>query len=84
AQDWVTRFGFDAKKHPPYLTMALGAGSVTPLQLATGYSVFANAGHLVPPQLITRITDQRGHVLFQSKPTVLNDSTRVISPRNAF
>ena len=84
AQDWVTRFGFDAKKHPPYLTMALGAGSVTPLQLATGYSVFANAGHLVPPQLITRITDQRGHVLFQSKPTVLNDSTRVLSPRNAF
>jgi penicillin-binding protein 1A len=84
AQDWIKRFGFDAKKHPPYLTMALGAGSATPIQLATGYSVFANGGHLLPPQLITRITDQRGHELFKLAPTVLDDTNRVISKRNAF
>ncbi len=84
AQDWITRFGFEAKRHPPYLTMALGAGSVTPLQLATGYSVFANGGHLLPPQLISRISDQRGQVLYQAPPVKLTDDNRVLSSRNAF
>ena len=68
AQDWITRFGFDADKHPPYLTMALGAGSVTPMQMATGYSVFANGGYRVNPWLITRITDQKGKALVESQP----------------
>ncbi len=84
AQDWVTRFGFDRDRHPPYLTMALGAGSVTPLQMATAYSVFANGGYRVPPTLIERITDSRGRVLFAAEPPVLDPSTRVIDPRNAF
>ena len=56
AQDWITRFGFEAEKHPPYLTMALGAGSVTPMQMATGYAVFANGGYRVNPWLVTRVT----------------------------
>jgi len=51
AQDYITKFGFDADKHPPYLTMALGAGSVTPLQMLTGYSVFANGGFRTKPLL---------------------------------
>ena len=84
AQDWVTHFGFDAEKHPPYLTMALGAGSVTPMQMATGYSVFANGGYRVNPVLITRITDSQGHVLQESKPVVLSESIRAIDARNAF
>ena len=84
AQDWITRFGFDADKHPPFLTMALGAGSVTPMQMATAYSVFANGGYRVNPWLITRITDQRGQVLLESEPPALNVSQRVIEPRNAF
>jgi penicillin-binding protein 1A len=54
AQDWITKFGFDADKHPAYLTMALGAGSVTPMQMATAYSVFANGGYRVNPWLIPR------------------------------
>jgi penicillin-binding protein 1A len=49
AQNWVTRFGFDADKHLPYLPMALGTGSVTPLQMAAAYSVFANGGYRVSP-----------------------------------
>ena len=84
AQDWITHFGFDADKHPAYLTMALGAGSVTPMQMATGYSVFANGGYRVNPYLITKITDQRGHVLLQSTPPALNESVRGIPARNAF
>ncbi len=84
AQDWVTRFGFEADKHPAYLTMALGAGSVTPMQMATAYSVFANGGYRVNPYLITKITDQRGKVLLDTKPPVLDESVRAISPRNAF
>ena len=84
AQDWITRFGFEAEKHPAYLTMALGAGSVTPMQMATAYSVFANGGHRVTPYLITRITDQRGNVLIEAQPKVLDESTRAIDARNAF
>ncbi|MFN3376299.1 MAG: penicillin-binding protein 1A [Burkholderiaceae bacterium] len=84
AQDWVTRFGFEAEKHPPYLTMALGAGSVTPLQMAAGYAVFANGGYRVNPWLISRVTDHKGRVLSEVTPPVLTDQPRAISPRNAF
>ncbi|MBF5003848.1 penicillin-binding protein 1A [Diaphorobacter sp. NR2-3-3-1] len=83
-QNWVTRFGFDADKHPAYLTMALGAGSVTPMQMATAYSVFANGGYRVNPYLITRVTDHRGHVLSEVPPPSLADMDRVIDARNAF
>ena len=84
AQEWITHFGFEAEKHPAYLTMALGAGSVTPMQMATAYSVFANGGYRVNPYLITKITDQRGQVLLEAKPTILDESNRTISSRNAF
>jgi penicillin-binding protein 1A len=84
AQDWIARFGFDADKHPPYLTMALGAGSVTPLQMVTGYSVFANGGYRVNPYLITKVTDQLGKVLSEFKPPELDESVRAIDARNAF
>ena len=84
AQDWITRFGFDAEKHPAYLTMALGAGSVTPMQMAVAYSVFANGGHRVNPSLIAKITDQKGKVLVENKPTKLEAAQRVIDARNAF
>jgi len=84
AQDWITRFGFDADKHPPYLTMALGAGSVTPMQMASAYSVFANGGYRLNPTLVTRITDQKGKVLAETTPQVLGEPLRVIDARNAF
>ena len=84
AQEWITRFGFQAEKHPAYLTMALGAGSVTPLQMASAYSVFANGGYRVNPALITRITDSKGRVLQQSLPPVIDESMRTLDARNAF
>jgi len=84
AQEWVTRFGFEPDKHPPYLTMALGAGSVTPLQMVTAYSVFANGGHRIAPLLITRVTDARGQVLYEAPQTTLDNAPRAIEPRNAF
>ena len=52
AQDWITQFGFDRDKHPANLPMALGAGSVTPMQMAAGYAVFANGGYRVNPYLV--------------------------------
>ncbi len=83
-QGWIERFGFDREKHPAFLTMALGAGSVTPMQMAGAYSVFANGGHLVPPMLIERITDNKGKLLLQVKPPVLDEGLRVLPARNAF
>jgi penicillin-binding protein 1A len=83
-QDWITKFGFEAERHPPYLTMALGAGSTTPMQMATAYSVFANGGYRVNPYLISKITDHKGAVIVETKPPVLDESMRVIDARNAF
>jgi penicillin-binding protein 1A len=85
AQDYVTRFGFDAKQHPAYLTMALGAGSATPLQMAAAYSIFANGGYRVTPQLIQRIESDKGETV--SAPTFVRageGAERAIDARNAF
>ncbi|HPO18277.1 MAG TPA: penicillin-binding protein 1A [Rubrivivax sp.] len=84
AQQWITRFGFDADKHPAYLTMALGAGSVTPMQMASAYGVFASGGYLVPPVLIAKVADSKGRVLSQAVAQPLDDSKRAIDARNAF
>jgi len=84
AQDWVQRFGFDAERHPPYLTMALGAGAVTPLQMASAYGVFANGGHLLPPSIITKVTDAQGKVLLEVPELEAQDTAQAIEPRNAF
>jgi penicillin-binding protein 1A len=84
AQEWITRFGFDAEKHPPYLTLALGAGSVTPMQMVSAYSVFANGGYRVNPWLVTKVSEQRGKVLLETHAPELNESQRAIEPRNAF
>ncbi|NOT16486.1 MAG: penicillin-binding protein 1A [Sulfuriferula sp.] len=81
AQNYLTRFGFDAARQPPYLTLALGAGSVTPLQLATGYAVFANKGMAVKPYIIDHITDAQGKTLLQTQPEAAKPA---IDPRNAF
>jgi penicillin-binding protein 1A len=84
AQEWITRFGFEAEKHPPYLTLALGAGAVTPMQMASAYAVFANGGYRINPWLITKISEQRGKVLLETQSPVLDESHRAIEPRNAF
>jgi penicillin-binding protein 1A len=85
AQDYVSRFGFDADRHPPYLTMALGSGTVTAWQMARAYAVFANGGYLVQPYFIQRIVDDRGNPLGVARPQRAGDeSLRVIDARNAF
>jgi penicillin-binding protein 1A len=84
AQDWITRFGFEAERHPAVLPLALGVGTVTPIQMATAYSVFANGGYRVNPWLVTKVTEQKGKVLAQFTPPPLTESARAIEPRNAF
>lgn len=84
-QDYATRFGFDADKHPPYLTMALGAGSVTPWQMVTAYAVFANGGYRVQPFVVHQILDEKGQVLAQAQPVTAGDETLLaLDPRNAY
>ena len=85
AQDWVTRFGFESDKHPAYLTMALGAGSVTPWVLLNGYAVFANGGYGLQLHLIGKVTDANGKTLMQAQPVAAGaDAVRVLNERNAF
>ena len=85
ARDYLQRFGFDAAKQPANLTLTLGSGSVTPLQMASAYAVFANGGFKVTPWLIQKITDVRGNVLREAvSPAPKQDEQRVIDVRNAF
>ena len=85
AQDYIARFGFDPKLHPPYLTMGLGAGSVTPLQMVDAFAVFANRGYRVAPYLIASIVDARGNVLSEADPARAGEGAeRAIDPRNAW
>src|SRR5687767_10968271 len=85
AQEYVARFGFDAERHPPYLTMALGAGSVTAWQMARAYSVFANGGFLVQPYFMHKIVDDRGNPVALADPRRAGDEgLRVLDARNAF
>lgn len=81
AQSHALRFGFTPGRIPPYLTMALGAGEVTPLQLVSAYGAFASGGLLPRTFFLSRITDKDGNVLetFQPKP-----AERVLEARNAF
>ncbi|TCW76775.1 penicillin-binding protein [Burkholderia sp. SRS-46] len=85
AQQYITRFGFDAERHPAYLPMALGAGLVTPLQMAGAYSVFANGGYRVNPYLIAEVTDPNGAVVARAQPLVADQNApRAIDARNAY
>ncbi len=85
AQDYAGRFGFDPEKHPPYLTMALGAGSVTPWQMVTAYSVFANGGYRIKPFVVREIRDENNQIIARSAEVPAGEeSIRAIDPRNAF
>jgi penicillin-binding protein 1A len=84
-QDYATKFGFDPKLTPAYLTLALGAGQTNPLQMAGAYSVFANGGYRVKPHFIKKIVDARGTTIFEETPVVAGkDAEQAIDPRNAF
>lgn len=85
ARDYISKFGFDPARYPPYLTMALGAGSVTPMQMLAAYSVFANGGYSVTPYFINRIEDAHGTVLYKATPDVAgNGAKQIIDVRNAY
>jgi len=70
AIDFVGRFGFDTASLPRDLSLALGSGEVSPLELSTGFSVFANGGYKVDSYFIQRIEDLEGNVLYEADPVV--------------
>lgn len=98
AIDSLTRFGFEPSELSPNLSLALGTPTFTPLQMATGYAIFANGGYRVSPYLIERIEDVDGKVLFTANParvcpacgapgtenTAAPAAPRVMDPRIAY
>ncbi len=84
-QGTLPRFGFEAVRHPAYLPMALGAGAVTPWEMAGAYSVFANGGYKINPYFISRVVDSAGRDVARVDKLVAGDeANRVIDTRNAF
>ena len=82
AQDYLTRFGFRRQDHPPYLTMGLGAGVTTPMEVALAYSVFANGGYQVKNYLISRVEDYDGNLIINELD--FKNRRRAIDARNAY
>ncbi|MEZ9578822.1 MULTISPECIES: penicillin-binding protein 1A [unclassified Vibrio] len=70
-RNYLTRFGFDIDEVPRSETIALGAGSLTPMKVAQGYSVFANGGYYVEPFYISRIETPFGETEFEATPKVV-------------
>lgn len=84
-QSYLSRFGFEADKNPPYLTLALGAGSVTPLQMATGYAAIANGGFRVTPYFIDRVIDDNGELLSRAEPArASGEAPAILDPRHVY
>ncbi|MBK7004111.1 MAG: PBP1A family penicillin-binding protein [Burkholderiales bacterium] len=83
-RDWTARFGFDVERQPDNLTLALGTGATTPLQLASAYGVLANGGYLLPATLIRSVTGSNGEVLFEAPVHAIDESLRVTTARNTF
>jgi penicillin-binding protein 1A len=83
-RDWTARFGFDVERQPDNLTLALGTGATTPLQLASAYGVLANGGYLLPATLIRSVTGSNGEVLFEAPARTIDESLRVTTERNTF
>ncbi len=85
AQGFLKNFGFDEEKHPPYLTTALGAGSVTVWQMTNAYSIFANGGFQIAPYVLAEILNANDEVVWSAKPQEAGDeANRVLDARNAF
>lgn len=85
AKQYVQHFGFRPDQIPNSLSMALGSGQVTPMQMAEGYAIFANGGYKVSNYVIDRIYDSRGNLRAQMQPLVAKQNAPLaIDPRNAF
>jgi penicillin-binding protein 1A len=100
ALDYISRFGFNPSQLPHGLSLALGSGTVTPLQIVSGYAVFANGGYRITPYFIDNITNQDNQMIYQAQPplacedctaqtsnktpTALPTAPRAISPQNAY
>jgi penicillin-binding protein 1A len=71
---YIERFGFEKKDLPPNLSLALGTASLTPMEIAEGWIVFASGGYKTEPYLIERIEDRAGQLLFVANPAQTPDS----------
>ena len=81
-RQYLTRFGFNIDELPHSETIALGAGSLTPMQVAQGYSVFANGGYYVEPFYISKIEGPYGDLEFEAQPKTIckQDCAAPITP----
>ena len=68
ATNYIQRFGFEAEHMPYDLSLALGSGTFSPLQMARGYTVFSNGGYLIDPYIISRVESGSGELIFQNHP----------------
>ena len=83
AIDYVKKFGFSPSDLPKALSLALGSGNTTPLQLIRAYATFANGGYLIKPFFIEQIRNENNKIIFEN-PEINKENNRIITPENAY
>jgi penicillin-binding protein 1A len=84
ALNYIQQFGFDTSKLPHSLSLALGSGETTPIDIARGYAVFANGGYLIEPFVIQNISTTAGKMLYQHQVVNAGDNDPAITVQNAY
>jgi len=79
-RNYINKFGLDKNRLPSSLSLALGAGQLTPLEVATAYAALANTGYLTQPYLIDKIISRHGETLYQRPQNQLCDSCTDVAP----
>jgi len=80
AIEHVVKFGFEGKRIPKNLTIALGTGEITPLELVRGFAVFANGGYLIDPYFVERVETPSGEIIYQANPVVVCKTCQPLLP----
>ncbi|MEH8016856.1 PBP1A family penicillin-binding protein [Rheinheimera muenzenbergensis] len=79
----LQRFGFSASDLPRNETLSLGSASLTPLELVSGYAVFANGGYLVNPFVVDRVLSADGEVIYQHNAAIACNTCHKTEPEQA-
>lgn len=84
-REYLARFGIDMTRFSPTLTMALGSGGITPLEMLGAYGTLANSGYKVEPYFIDHITDRNGEILYQAqRPKFCDECYADFLPKPSF
>ena len=79
----LEKLGFETSNMPPDLSLALGSYALSPIDIASGYSIFANRGFKIEPYILDQVLDRNGNVIFQAKPKIAEGYETILNSKNS-